>query len=111
MIGEKSSVEPVLKPICMRIGAELLLPTGEISDTMIANLEQRAHNDGRPLVVLYFSDFDPSGYGMPINVSRKIQALIDLRGHYELEAQVHAVALTYNQVLELDLPSTPLKPK
>jgi hypothetical protein len=28
--------------------------------------------------VLYFSDFDPSGYQMPVSVSRKLQALRDL---------------------------------
>src|SRR5271166_4177666 len=41
--------------------------------------------------------------------SFKLQALIDLRGHQDLEVQVHAVALTYDQVCEFDLPSTPLK--
>ena len=33
-----------------------------------------AADDGRPMVVLYFSDCDPSGWQMPISLSRKLQA-------------------------------------
>jgi len=108
-IGEKSSLKPILQPIARRVGGQLWLPTGDLSTTMLSELEYKAYKDGRPLIILYFSDFDPSGFNMPICVARKLQALIDLRGHQDLEVQVHAVALTYDQVCEFDLPSTPLK--
>ena len=108
MIGEKSSLGEVLRPIVKRVGGELLLPSGECTDTMIAELANRADNDGRPLVVLYFSDFDPSGYQMPISVSRKLQALRDLC-YPNLRFEVHPVALKLEHVIELDLPSSPLK--
>jgi hypothetical protein len=58
--------------------------------------------------VFYFGDFDPAGWNMPIAVARKLQAHRHLRIS-ELEVQVHRVALTRQQVLEHDLPSTPLK--
>jgi hypothetical protein len=45
---------------------------------------------------------------MPVSVSRKLQALRDLL-YPNLNIQVHHVALTLEQVWELDLPSTPLK--
>ena len=108
LVGEKSSLSAVLLPIARRIGGELLLPTGEASDTMIAELAARAVDDGRPAVVLYFADFDPAGHQMPISFARKLQALRDLE-HHELDIQVHAVALTLAQVRDLGLPSTPLK--
>jgi hypothetical protein len=108
MIGEKSSLRAVLRPIAREVSGTLLLPTGEISDTMLADLVERAAEDGRPLVVFYFSDFDPSGRQMPVSVSRKLQALRALK-HPDLEIQVHHVALTLDQVVSLDLPSTPLK--
>lgn len=107
-IGEKSSLKEVLLPIAQAIAGELLLPTGEASDTMIAEMAARAAADGRPAVVLYFSDFDPAGAQMPISVSRKLQALRDLL-YPELTIEVHAVALTIDQVRTLDLPSSPLK--
>jgi hypothetical protein len=108
LIGEKTSLRDVLRPIAEMVGGELVLPTGEASDTMIAGIAARASTDNRPSVVLYFSDFDPSGHQMPISVARKLQALRDLR-YPKLDIQVHQVALTLDQVQRLDLPSTPLK--
>jgi hypothetical protein len=108
LIGEKTSLREVLLPIAQMVGGELLLPTGEMSDTMIAGIARRAAGDSRPSVVLYFSDFDPSGHQMPISVARKLQALRDLL-YPELNIQVHHVALTLDQVRRLQLPSTPLK--
>jgi hypothetical protein len=106
--GEKSSLAPVLEPVAREVSGDILLPTGEASDTMIYAMAQRAAADGRPLAVLYFSDFDPSGWQMSISVARKIQALRDLR-FSNLKAQVHHVALTFPQAVALDLPSIPMK--
>jgi len=105
-IGEKTSLGPVLRQV--RGVAELLLPTGEISDTLIHGMAERAAVHGRPAVVFYFSDFDPAGHQMPISVSRKLQAL-KLLEFPDLSIEVHHVALTLEQVVALDLPSTPLK--
>jgi hypothetical protein len=110
LFGEKTSLGPVLRPIAEMVGGELLLPTGEASDTMIAELAERASADSRPSVVLYFSDFDPSGRQMAVSVSRKLQAFHDL--HYpNLDIRLYPVALTLQQVRRLGLPSTPLKEK
>lgn len=108
LIGEKSSLQPVLLPIARRVEGELILPTGEMSDTLIYGIAKRAAEDGRPLRVFYFADFDPSGFEMAINVARKLMALRDL--HFpSLDIEMHRVALTAEQVAELGLPSTPLK--
>ena len=107
-VGEKSSLRDKLRPLAQEIGAELVLPTGEASDTIIAGIASRAAADGRPAVVLYFSDFDPSGLQMPVSVARKLQALRDLE-HPDLQIEVHRVALILDQVTEFGLPSTPLK--
>ena len=78
LITEKASLSPILRPIAEQIGGELIPMTGETSDTRIAELAARFAADGRPGVVLYFSDHDPSGWQMPISVARKLQALRDL---------------------------------
>ncbi|MDQ3350858.1 MAG: hypothetical protein M3501_02685 [Actinomycetota bacterium] len=110
LIGEKSSLEPVLAPLADRYDADLFLPTGEASDTMIHTMASAAAADGRRLAVLYFSDCDPAGWQMPISVSRKLQALRE--GFFpDLDFEVRRVALTPDQVREYGLPSTPLKPK
>ena len=108
IVGEKSSLRPVLDPIAVRYGADLYLPTGEISDTQIYRMARDGARDGRPMVVLYFADCDPAGWQMAISVSRKLQALkaLEFSG---LDIEVHRVGLVPDQVREYGLPSTPLK--
>lgn len=107
MIGEKSSLEPVLSPVAEEYEADLYLPTGEISDTLTYRMASTAKQDGRPLVVLYFADCDPSGWQVGSCVARKLQAFRELPGGFDFE--MHRVALTPAQVREYDPPSTPLK--
>lgn len=115
MIGEKSSLAEVLKPLAERYKADLYLPTGECSDTLIHRMvtdafEDDPDNGGRPLAVLYFSDCDPAGYAMPINVARKLQAHNTAFYAGGLDIRVERVALTPGQVSEIgDLPGSPLK--
>jgi hypothetical protein len=108
LVGEKSSLEPVLGPIAADFGADLYLPTGDISDTMIFQMAEIGAADGRPMVVLYFADCDPSGWNMGIVIAQKLRALKVL--HFpELEFEIHRAALTPDQVREFNLPSSPLK--
>jgi hypothetical protein len=106
LIGEKTSLGPVLRPLSGV--SELLLPTGEPTDTMIHGMAQRADEDGRRAAVLWFSDFDPAGHQMPVSTARKLQALRTME-FPSLKIEVHHVALTRQQVARLGLPSTPLK--
>jgi hypothetical protein len=106
--GEKSSLRDVLDPIAARYHADLYLPTGEISDTLMHTMARDASEDGRPMRVFVIADCDPAGHQMPISIGRKLQALRDLY-FGDLDFEVRPVALTVDQVRELDLPSTPLK--
>ena len=108
MFGEKASLESILLPIARARQADLYLPTGEISDTLLYRIAADAAKDGRPLVVFTISDCDPAGYQMPISIARKLQAFKDLL-FPRLKFEVVQVALTPDQVRELGLPSTPLK--
>jgi hypothetical protein len=108
VVGEKSSLEPTLGPIADRYDADLYLPTGDISNTLIYRMAKAAADDGRPLRVFYFADCDPSGHNMGIVLPWKLRALTVT--HFpDLNFEVHRVALTVDQVRSLGLPSTPLK--
>lgn len=108
MVGEKSSLDDVLSPIAAEFEADVYLPSGDISSTHVYQMAKIGAEDGRPMVVLYFADADPSGWNMGIVIARKLEALRTL--HFpELEFQVRRVALTPDQVRGFDLPSTPLK--
>jgi hypothetical protein len=106
--GEKTSLDDILTPVARECSADLYLPAGEISDTMLHTMAQTGAQDGRPIVVLCFSDCDPSGWQMPISIGRKLQAFKALL-FPDLEFQVRRVALTPEQVRQHGLPSTPLK--
>jgi hypothetical protein len=106
--GEKSSLSDVVLPIAVRYDADVYLPTGEISDTLLYRMAADGAGDGRPMQVFTLSDCDPSGYQMPVSIGRKLQALRDL-SFPDLEFEVRPIALLVEQVAELGLPSTPLK--
>jgi hypothetical protein len=108
IFGEKTSLEEVLLPIASRFEADLYLPSGEISDTLLYRMARDGDEDGRTMVVLVLADCDPAGHQMAVSIGRKLQALRDLR-FPELQFEVVPVALTVEQVRELGLPSTPLK--
>jgi hypothetical protein len=108
IFGEKGSLEEVLLPMARAHEADLYLPSGEISDTLLYRIAKDAAEDGRPLVMITVSDCDPAGYQMPVSIARKLQAFRDL--HFaNLQFEVVPAALSVEQVRELDLPSTPLK--
>jgi hypothetical protein len=106
--GEKTSLDDILTPVARECSADLYLPAGEISDTMLHTMAQTGARDGRPMVVLCFSDCDPSGWQMPISIGRKLQAFRALL-FPDLAFQVRRVALIPDQVRVHGLPSTPLK--
>jgi hypothetical protein len=70
---------------------------------------RRAAADKRRLRLLYFSDFDPAGWQMPISVARKLQAH-RCREFPDLDVRVIRVALNVDQVIEFGLPDSPIKP-
>ena len=104
IFGEKSSLSDVVLPIAREFGADCYLETGEISDSHLFTMAQRNAADSRPLRVFTLSDFDPSGWQMPISIGRKLQALRDLR-FPQMQFEVRAVALTVDQARDFDLPS------
>jgi hypothetical protein len=99
LFGEKSSLADVLGPIATEYKADLYLPTGEISDTLLYQTARIGAEDGRPMVVLTFSDADPAGWQMPVSIARKLQAFKTLQ-FPDLEFQVRRVALTPDQARE-----------
>jgi hypothetical protein len=127
LFGEKSSLEPILAPVASTYKADLYLPTGEISDTQMWQMARIGAEDGRPMVVVCFSDCDPSGWQMPISIARKLQALkalgdvkvpiLDAYGNRttkvvplgDLDFQVYRAAVLPEQVRMYGLPSSVLK--
>jgi rubrerythrin len=106
---EKSTMNDVLIPIGERYGVNVVTGNGELSLTRCVELVDRAE-EGRPVRILYISDFDPGGQSMPVAVARKIEFMIRSEGR-DLDIQVRPVVLTHEQCLQYRLPRTPIKEK
>ncbi len=108
LVGEKTGLRQILAPLAEEYSAGLLLDSGEPSITHMHWLMENAVADGRPLVLLTFTDCDPTGWGIPASIGRKLQAMRAMAGS-DLHVRVIRAALTVEQARELDLPSMPLK--
>jgi hypothetical protein len=105
---EKSTINEILIPLNRRYGVGIQTGVGEISETRCEQLVDRAAEDGRPVRILYISDFDPGGQSMPVAAARKIDHALYERG-LDLDIQVRPVFLSHDQCVEYNLPRTPLK--
>ena len=73
IFGEKASLEDVLLPIARAKQADLYLPTGEISDTLLHQIASDGSKDGRPMVLFALADCDPAGRQMSVSIGRPCQ--------------------------------------
>ena len=81
---------------------------GEFRSPAASNWSPGHGASGRPVRILYVSDFDPGGMSMPVAVARKIEFYV--RSHDEtLDIQVRPVVLTEEQCIEYRLPRIPIK--
>ncbi|MCL4295232.1 MAG: hypothetical protein KJ077_05870 [Anaerolineae bacterium] len=106
---EKTTMNDVLGPLCQRYGVNLVTGAGELSITAVVDFMRRAQAAERPARILYVSDFDPAGMGMPISVARKIEYFQRNEGFHELDIRLQPVVLTTDQVERYTLPRVPVK--
>jgi hypothetical protein len=105
---EKSTVNDVLMALGQANGVNIVTGVGEMSLTRVEELIERIRTIDRPVRIIYVSDFDPAGIGMPVSVARKIE--YDIRDEREdHDIQLRWVVLTYDQCVQYRLPRTPLK--
>ena len=100
---ESRSIASVIKAVC-RETAVSLFPTGGFSSlSFVYEAATKANELGRPLVVLYLGDLDPSG----VWIDRSLES--EMRKHLTVELDFRRLAITPEQVSTYDLPSRPRK--
>ena len=105
---EKLTMADIIDPIARRYGVNVVTGLGHTSETRCRELVERARAAGKPVRILYISDFDPAGDNMPVAFARKIEFWIrtfDL----DLDVQVRPVVLTEDQCIHYNLPRKPIK--
>ena len=107
--AEKSTMDDVLAPIAQNRGVTLVTGVGELSVTACLGLVRRVRAHRRRTRILYISDHDPAGEGMPVSVARKIEFFLRRDGDDELDIRLRPLVLTADQVAEFDLPRIPIK--
>lgn len=107
--AEKTTVNDILLPLAQQYGLNIITGAGELSKTACVAAVDRARLSGRPMRILYVSDFDPAGMSMPVAVARKIEHRLHQEGLDHLDIQVRPVVLTAEQVAEYNLPRVPIK--
>ncbi len=108
---EKSTMDDVLMPLCEALHINLVTSAGFQSITSAVNMLQRARTLiqlGKPARILYISDFDPAGDGMPVAVARQMEFWMQ---DYAPGADIMLtpLALTRDQVITYQLPRIPIK--
>jgi len=104
---EKSTMEEFILPVCRKWQVNYIAGVGYQSITGVISLLERAAVSAKPVRIFYVSDFDPSGDNMPVAVSRQIQYWI--QDHPEYDIKLASLLLTKEQVMERNLPRTPIK--
>jgi len=106
--AEKSTMNDVLVPLSRVHNVTLVAGVGELSLTHCNWLVQRALAHGKPVRILYVSDFDPAGARMPVSVARKVEHIIRRDG-LDLDVRLDPLVLTREQVERYRLPRIPIK--
>lgn len=105
---EKSAQNDILVPLSNRLGFNLITGVGEMSETATRMAVERAVAAGKPMRILYVSDFDPAGRSMPVAVSRKIEHKLHITD-CEADIELEPIVLLPEQCEEFSLPRTPIK--
>ena len=106
--AEKSTMNDILVPLSQRLGFNLVTGVGEMSETATRLAVERAIDAGKPMRIVYVSDFDPAGRSMPVAVARKIEHKLYSAG-IEADITLQPIVLTPKQCAEYKLPRTPIK--
>ena len=101
---------PMIEELCREQGVNLITGIGFMTISSVYVLLERRARLGKPLRILYLSDFDPAGKHMPGAPARHIEfALRDMPEDERPDIRLHHLALTEDQVMELSLPRIPIK--
>lgn len=104
---EKDALFTIFQGIANEYTIPLVICKGYSSVTFLNNYYERAVTKDKPLLILYYGDFDPSGLDMLRNYRKKLT--ID----FGLDVYVDMGALKYEHIQQYNFPINPnaIKPK
>lgn len=106
---EKSTMNEILEPLCRRYSVNLITGVGFMSITAVNMMLERVAEIRKPCRILYVSDFDPAGDGMPVAVARQTEYWLAQKGLDGFDIRLNPIVLTKEQVEQYRLPRIPVK--
>lgn len=103
VVCEKSGMDEEILPVCHRFNADYVSFKGNLQYLRITELARyiRSLPVERPIRIFYLADFDSSGVMMPGSLAPDLLWLFPNR-----DIKLFWTALTYEQVMEFDLPES-----
>ena len=108
--NEKSTMNDLILPLCKKYSLRYCQGIGYSSITSAWELIKKVKQINKPTIVLYISDFDPAGVGMPIATAREIE-FFKKREKIIPNIMLTPIMLLKEQIEEYNLPITPLETK
>lgn len=102
---EKDALSRVVSEIARGFRTRTCPSKGYSSYTYLKDAAERIDDAGKPVVVLYFGDYDPSG----LDIVRDLEERLDRYRTEGTELTVKRIALTLDQIREHNLPPMPAK--
>ncbi len=103
---EKSALAGVLYPVTAEFDVPLMPTGGFTSETFAHDAVERLEGAGQDLLVYAFYDFDRSGQDAAGSLREKVERFGQ---QYGVHVEFHHLGLSYEQVLDMDLPTRPAK--
>jgi hypothetical protein len=101
---EKDAIRGLIDAVTWKLAVPLMVTRGFCSESIVQDLAYSARRSGRPKVILFLNDYDPSGSLMLNDILRRAK-------HYAPGAVFHTeqVALVPEQIEQFRLPTRPTK--
>lgn len=103
---EKDSLVSILENICRPLDIPCFSCRGFSSVTALYEASERIKADGRPSIILYCGDHDPSGLRIAQNIAESLSQTFELTN-----LNFRRIGITYEQVQAMNLPPFPAKEK
>jgi hypothetical protein len=102
---EKDAIRGVIYPVTDEYDVPLLISRGFSSETFLYETAEAIDNEGNPAIIYQLGDHDRDGVRAWEHIKRKLREFIDP----SIDMTFERIAVTPDQITELDLPTRPDK--
>jgi hypothetical protein len=103
--SEKDAIRGVIHPITDEYDVPLMIARGFSSETFLHATAEEINREGKPAIIYNLGDHDPSGVCAWEVIERRLREFADA----DIDLTFDRIAVTPEQIVELDLPTRPTK--